>query len=101
MVHQGTIMIDLKTVQHIANLAKLELSDEEASAFSDQLTDILGHFKKLEEVDTSSEECLYTPNPIAQRLREDEVVEFNERQKIIDNAPESSGQLIKVPPVVS
>ncbi|MAF90000.1 MAG: Asp-tRNA(Asn)/Glu-tRNA(Gln) amidotransferase GatCAB subunit C [Bdellovibrionaceae bacterium] len=94
-------MIDLKTVQHIANLAKLELSEDEAKNFSEQLTGILGHFKKLEEVDTSEEKCLYTPNPISQKLREDVLREFNDRNKIIENAPESSGQLFKVPPVVS
>jgi len=47
-------------VKHIAKLARLELSEEEINKFGEQLSDILGNAKMLEEVDTSKVE------PIAQ-----------------------------------
>ena len=47
-------------VKHIAKLARLGISDKEVEKFSTQLSDILGHAKMLDEVDTSNVE------PIAQ-----------------------------------
>lgn len=94
-------MIDQKIVEHIANLANIELDDAEAKLFSEQLSDVLVHFEHLKEVPTDEVETLYSPNPQKMKLREDEVKEFLSKDKILDNAPDRSGNLIKVPPVVS
>jgi aspartyl-tRNA(Asn)/glutamyl-tRNA(Gln) amidotransferase subunit C len=61
-------------VKHIAKLARLGLTDDEIKKFSGQLSDILGHAKMLEEVDTSRVE------PIAQITGLKDVF-FNDERK--------------------
>ncbi len=46
-------MIDKQEVEHIANLARLELNKKEIQKYQKQLDDILGYVKKLQEVDTT------------------------------------------------
>ncbi|MGD8397776.1 MAG: Asp-tRNA(Asn)/Glu-tRNA(Gln) amidotransferase subunit GatC, partial [Anaerolineae bacterium] len=44
--------ISVEQVEHIAQLARLELSDEEKAGYAEQLSAILDYFEKLGEVDT-------------------------------------------------
>ena len=48
----GEHVITKETIQHIAKLARLSLSDEETLRFSEQMTSILEHFKEISELDT-------------------------------------------------
>ena len=43
-----------KTIEKVARLALLDLSEEDKEMFSKQLGDILSHFKKLNDLDTSN-----------------------------------------------
>lgn len=47
------VMLDLATVQHIAALARLGLTDAELERMRDQLSAVLDHISMLQEVDTS------------------------------------------------
>lgn len=47
------VMLDLATVQHIAALARLGLTDVELERMRDQLSAVLDHISMLQEVDTS------------------------------------------------
>jgi aspartyl-tRNA(Asn)/glutamyl-tRNA(Gln) amidotransferase subunit C len=49
-------MLTTDEVRHIAKLAKLKLSEEEIKKFTTQLSDILGFFEQLQEVDTENVE---------------------------------------------
>ncbi len=91
-------LVSKDTVEKIANLARLELTNEEVSEYSKTLSAILGHFNELNELDTKNIEPLTTPTPIASRMREDIVKPFG--GDILSNAPDKSGHLFKVPPVV-
>ena len=93
-------MIDKETVSHIANLARLNLSDEELETYTKQLSAVLDHFEQLEKVDTSGVEPLLTPSPIVEAPREDKVIASVGAEKLLENAPSKSGNLFKVPPVV-
>ena len=93
-------VIDKKTVAHVANLAKLQLSDAELDLFSQQLSAILDHIGELEKIDTQGIEPLVTPSPIEIVLRPDFVLENNTLEDILKNAPQTSGNLFCVPPVV-
>ena len=46
-------MIDRETVQNVARLARLGLSEEEIETFKNQLSSILGHIQILQEADVS------------------------------------------------
>ncbi|MGE0632274.1 MAG: Asp-tRNA(Asn)/Glu-tRNA(Gln) amidotransferase subunit GatC [Pseudobdellovibrionaceae bacterium] len=93
-------MINKETVEHIAKLARLEISDNEAREYSDQLTKILEYFNQISKVDTKGVEPLVTPSEMETYWREDVVIKETTAEDIVANAPARSGNLFKVPPVV-
>ncbi len=105
-------MLTQETVQHIARLARLNLSDIEAADFSRQLSAILQSFNEISEVDTTGVEPLVTPTDIVSRWRVDQAKSeaapselFSGQlpstvDELLQNAPEKAGHLFKVPPVV-
>ncbi len=93
-------MISADEVKHIAKLARLELSEEEVSKYSEQLSKVIQYFNQLNEIDTNQIEELLKPSPLQAYARADEVKPGLTQEQVIANAPESSGYLIKVPPVV-
>lgn len=96
-------MLSKDTVQHIARLARLTLSESEAAAYSTQLSAILDNFNEISKVDTSGVEPLVTPTEITDSLRADVVQAHgtaSSSEDLLQNAPEKTGNLFKVPPVV-
>ena len=93
-------MIDQKIIQHIAKLARLHVTAEEAKVYGDQLTKVLSHFQNISSIDTSGIEPLVTPSEIEIYLRQDVVKKENTAEEMVANAPEKAGNLFKVPPVV-
>lgn len=87
-------------IQKIANLARLQLSAEEANAFSEQLSKIIDHFDEISAIDTKGIEPLITPSEIEYTLREDAVKQNFHAEEMVANAPDKQGNLFKVPPVV-
>ena len=93
-------MIDQKIIHHIAKLARLHVTAEEAKVYGDQLTKVLSHFQNISSIDTSGIEPLVTPSEIEIHLRQDVVKKENTAEEMVANAPEKAGNLFKVPPVV-
>ena len=93
-------MIDLKTVEKIAHLARLEVSPAQAQEFTEQLSKILGYFEQISKLDTKNIEPLVTPSEIEAFWREDEQVIKHASEEMVANAPDKVGSLYKVPPVV-
>ena len=93
-------MIDKKTIEHIAKLARLHVSEEEAQEYSSQLSKALGFFEQISKVDTKGVEPLVTPTEIEIYWREDQAKSEFTAEEMTANAPERMGNLFKVPPVV-
>lgn len=93
-------MIDQKTIEHIAKLARLKVSPEEATEYGEQLTKVLAHFQQISKLNTENVEPLVTPSEIEYYLREDEAKASMKTEELLKNAPEKAGNLFKVPPVV-
>lgn len=93
-------MIDKKTIQNIAKLARLEISEKEADDYSFQLTQVMDNFEKISKIDTSGIEPLVTPAEIEIYWREDVVEQEHSAEEMVANAPARAGNLFKVPPVV-
>ena len=93
-------MIDKKTIEHIAKLARLHVTEEEAQEYSTQLAKALGHFEKISKVNTAGVEPLITPTEIEAYWREDVVKQEFTAEEMTNNAPVKSGNLFQVPPVV-
>ncbi|MFM6926870.1 MAG: Asp-tRNA(Asn)/Glu-tRNA(Gln) amidotransferase subunit GatC [Bdellovibrio sp.] len=93
-------MIDKKTIEHIAKLARLKITESEAVEYCNQMEKILQSFEKLATVDTKGVEPLITPTEIETYWREDVVTQEITSEEILANAPSRVGSLFKVPPVV-
>ena len=92
-------MLSLEQISRLADLARLELSGEEARALQQQLNDILAMVDRMAAVDTSGVEPMSHPQEVMQRLREDAVGNSSERS-FQDAAPEVQDGLYLVPRVI-
>ena len=87
-------------VQKIAHLAKLAVSEEEASSVAGDLTNILKLVEQMQQVDTTDVLPMSHPLHMTQRLRPDEVNEQNQREKFQSIAPATENGLYLVPKVI-
>ena len=93
-------MIDKKTIEHIAKLARLTISDAEANEYSGQLSKAMEYFEQIAKVDTTGLIPMVTPTEIENFWREDENKADFTPEEMTANAPARAGNLFKVPPVV-
>jgi len=96
----GARRIEREEVEHVASLARVDLTDEERELFSEQLTRIVEYINKLDELDTSGVEGLASAVEVPNVLREDEPRDSLPREKALRNAPEGRGGFYRVPAVL-
>jgi aspartyl-tRNA(Asn)/glutamyl-tRNA(Gln) amidotransferase subunit C len=92
--------ISPQTVAHVAKLARLKLSEKEQGELSQVLSHVLAHFEQIAKVNTDGVLPLLTPTDMSQGLRADVAEKLIDSDKLLENAPDKSGRLFKVPPVV-
>ena len=92
--------IGIEDVEHVAMLARLELSDDEKQAMTAQLGDILGYVEKLNELDTTAIEPTAHILPVRNVLRDDVLRPSLDAAAVLANAPKRTGDLFQVPRVV-
>jgi aspartyl-tRNA(Asn)/glutamyl-tRNA(Gln) amidotransferase subunit C len=91
--------LTLEEVRHIAHLARLHLTPEEERRYQQQLSSILEHAARLSQVDTTGIEPTATVLPLQARLRPDAPRWSAARGRILENAPDSVGDLFRIPPI--
>jgi aspartyl-tRNA(Asn)/glutamyl-tRNA(Gln) amidotransferase subunit C len=94
------VKLDKEKVERVAHLARLELDEEEKEKFGSQLSDILDHAEKLNELDTSNVEAMAHVLPVNNVFRKDEVEESLDREEALQNAPDKDLGMFKVPQIV-
>lgn len=87
-------------VEHVADLARLELSGEEKERMEDQLGKILEYIGLLDELDLSGVPPTSHVIDVHNVFREDEVRESLPVDKGLANAPEKAGTAFKVPRII-
>jgi aspartyl-tRNA(Asn)/glutamyl-tRNA(Gln) amidotransferase subunit C len=87
-------------VEHIALLARLHLTDEEKDRYREQLSKILDHIGKLQELDTHNVQPMSSVVVEQSRLRPDEAGSAMEREDLLRNAPGAKDNQFRVPPVL-
>ncbi|TDX58864.1 Asp-tRNA(Asn)/Glu-tRNA(Gln) amidotransferase subunit GatC [Orenia marismortui] len=92
--------IDKETVEKVAHLARLEVSEEEKDLFAHQLSDILEHAEKLNELDTEDVDPMAHVLEVNNVFREDKVRDSLDRESVLANAPEKDQGMFKVPQIV-
>ena len=94
--------ISKEDVKHIAELARLELSEEDLQKFQGELSSILEYIEKLQEVETEEVPPTYQTFDLVNVFRNDKVEEGRElsQDETLANAPEKENGYIKVKPVL-
>jgi aspartyl-tRNA(Asn)/glutamyl-tRNA(Gln) amidotransferase subunit C len=87
-------------VRHIANLARIAMSDEEIERLAPELNNILGWIEQLGEVNTDGVEPLATVIDQKLRLRDDVVTDGDIREDVLANAPDAQHGFFAVPKVI-
>ena len=87
-------------VKYVANLARLDLNEEEIQDFTKQLNDIISFVKQLERVDTTNIEPTSHANAVVDVIREDKLRNGMGSDAALKNAPDQNNQQFKVTRVV-
>jgi len=92
--------LTLDEVKHIADLARLQLTDEEMQRYQQQLSDILDYAARLQQLDTSH--IAPAASMLVERLplRPDEAAAGLTLDELLKNAPLAEQRQFRVPPVM-
>jgi len=92
--------LDKATVRAIAELARIEVKDEELDHLAGELSNILTFVEQLSEVNTDGIQPMTSVADITAPMRADVVNDGGYPDKILDNAPEAAEGFFTVPKVV-
>ena len=96
--------ITKKDVERIAELARLELSADETELFTGQLSSIIGHIEKLDELDTAAvppmSHCATSSSGAEYTMRDDQAREGIGQKLAVENAPDPEAGYFRVPRVI-
>ncbi len=92
--------ITREQVARIADLARLELKEEKIEKFALQFSQIIGYMDKMNSLDTTGVEPLYSPSDNTSVMREDVAGNNFRREDLLSNAPVQDGQYFIVPKIL-
>ena len=92
--------IDRDMVEHIANLAKLQLTDDEIELYAEQLSAILEYAERLQALDTGAIPPTASVLPLRNVLRSDAVRPSLEPDEVLANAADSADGQFRVEAVL-
>ena len=92
--------LSLDDVKRVANLARIEISKNEARTALVQLSDIFGLIQEMQAVNTSAIKPVSHAQDVMQRLRADVVTEIDQRELFQSIAPKVEAGLYLVPKVI-
>lgn len=87
-------------VAHVAALARLRLTDDELTTFTEQLCVVLETAAALNALDLADVEPMAQPYPLENVLRADVVVPSLERDEVLAEAPAAEDGRFRVPPAL-
>ncbi len=87
-------------VEHVARLARLELTEDEKERMTAQLDAILGYIDTLNALDTGGVEPTTTVIPMMSVMREDVVRPSLDREEALANAPDREDVFFRVPRII-
>lgn len=104
-------MISKEKIEHIARLARIELTEQEKEKFTNELSSILDYVEKLNKVDTSKIKGISQVTGLENIIREDTKYKIpwprqakrggqDTRYKLLKEAPKRKGDYVQVPKVL-
>ena len=88
-------------VKKVANLARLELNDNEISNHAEQLEKILEYIKQLEKIDTNDVPSTTRAIEVINVLRKDEKKNSDCNEELLELGPSREDKYFKVPKIIS
>ncbi len=92
--------ISREEVQHVALLARLELSEAEETELVSHFDKVLSYMEKLSELNTDDVQPLAHAVEVPAPLREDQVINQANTDALLQNAPERQSNFFKVPKII-
>ncbi|HZA41834.1 MAG TPA: Asp-tRNA(Asn)/Glu-tRNA(Gln) amidotransferase subunit GatC [Actinomycetota bacterium] len=92
--------LDQKTVNHVARLARLDLSDAERDRMRAELTDILEHAERIQALDLDGVEPTSHAVPLTNAMRSDDVKASLSQAEALANAPAAEDGRFRVPRII-
>ncbi len=93
-------VINAAVVKTVARLARLAPDDAEQALLQQELSQILGHFQRLEALDTKNVAPAYQPYQLENQLREDSVCPSSGRDELLASAKRKKDGCLLVPRTV-
>ena len=88
-------------VKKVAQLARLELNENEINQHAEQLEKILEYIKQLEKINTEDVPCTTRAIEVVNVLRKDENRNYENSEEILDLAPSRENKFFKVPKIIN
>jgi len=88
-------------VKKVAQLARLELNENEINQHAEQLEKILEYIKQLEKINTENVPCTTRAIEVVNVLRKDEKRIYENSEEILDLAPSRENKFFKVPKIIN
>lgn len=92
--------VSKEDVKHIANLSKLNLTEDELEKYTTELSDIVNFANELSNINVEGVKPTAHILDIKNVFREDEVQDSYDREEILKNAPSKDAGCVSVPKVV-
>ena len=87
-------------VAKVARLARLDLTEAEIDAATEQLGKMLDHFAEIDTLDLSDVEPMNQPYPLSNVMRDDVEQPCLDRDEVLAQAPQAEDGRFRVPPVI-
>ena len=88
-------------VKKVAQLARLELNENEINQHAEQLEKILEYIKQLEKINTENVPCTTRAIEVVNVFRKDEKKNYENSEEILDLAPSRENKFFKVPKIIN
>lgn len=92
--------MDRETIEKVALLARLQLTEDEIEPLRKDMENILGYADQLNALDTDQVEPLAHPGDIVNALRTDQAKSSFDRAEMLKNSPKNNGEFYLVPAVL-
>ncbi|GAB4074468.1 Asp-tRNA(Asn)/Glu-tRNA(Gln) amidotransferase subunit GatC [Barrientosiimonas marina] len=92
--------ITKEQIKHIAETAKIAITDEEADRFTDDLSSVIHYADKLQDVDTEGVEPTIFMTDLQNVMRDDEPTNWTSREDLLKNAPDRQDGYFRVPSIL-
>lgn len=93
--------LSAEVVEHVASLARIEITEEEKEKYAYDLKKLLNEVEKISEIKNFDEELLITPVNHTVELRSDENKNTISFEKVKKNAPRTNGNFLEVPVMIN